>query len=128
MVPVTAFFAGLLALIYILLALNIIRGRYALRLPLGDGGDNSMTRRIRAHANFAEYVPLALILMGLSEINGLSESFLTIVGWVLVLCRLSHAFSLSVWEVKNPMRIIFRQVGMVGTFGVILILAFKMVF
>ncbi len=128
MVHVTAFFAGVLALIYIGLAVIVIRGRYAQRLAIGDGGDNVMQHKIRAHANFSEYVPLALVLMGLDELNGSAHVGLSILGIALVAARLSHAYSLIVMEVKNPNMFLFRMGGMIGTFSVIAILALMAIF
>ena len=123
MVHVTAFFAGILALFYIGLSFNVIRGRYQMRLALGHNEDTSMLRRIRAHANFAEYVPLALVLMGLNELNGSSRIFLIIMGVALVIGRISHAYSLLVAEVKSAENVRYRSAGMVMTFGVLSIMA-----
>jgi uncharacterized membrane protein YecN with MAPEG domain len=64
--PITALFAGLLAPLYIVLALRVIGSRRSARVALGDGGDPALTRRMRVHANFAEYAPFTLLLMGLA--------------------------------------------------------------
>ncbi len=128
MVHVTAFFAGLLALLYLALTAHVVRGRYKLRLPLGDGGDAHMNRRIRAHANFAEYVPLALVLMALNELSGMSNGILNFLGLWLVAGRVSHAYSLMVSEVGEKGHIRFRQFGMVSTLSVIGILALAAIF
>ena len=65
--PVTALYAALLAPLFILLAVRVIRSRREAKVAVGDGGDKALLRRMRVHANFAEYVPLALILMALAE-------------------------------------------------------------
>ena len=122
MVPVTGFFAAVLALFFITLSVYVIRRRYTHRLALGDGGDADMNRRIRAHANFAEYVPLALILMGVNELNGVSPFFLKAMGTVLLMGRISHAYSLTRHETKHG-KILFRQLGMGCSFTVIICLA-----
>lgn len=127
MVPVTAFFAGLLALLYMVLSVNIIVKRYTLKQGIGDGGDKNMAYRIRAHGNFAEYVPFILILMGANELNGASPMFLKMMGAMLVLGRLSHAFSLSHFELAKG-KIVFRQIGMVSTFTPMILLAFAALF
>ena len=116
MLPVTAFFAGLLGFLFIALSVLIIKRRYALRAALGDAGDEDMKRRIRAHANFAEYVPLALILLAVGELNGQHKWVLAVFGTLLVLGRISHAYSLIVAEVRNPRNFAFRTVGMISTF------------
>ena len=123
MLPVTAFFAGLLGFLYLWLTILVIRRRISLRLALGDGGDTNIMRRIRAHANFAEYVPFALILMGIGELNGQHKWVLATLGTFLVLARLSHAYSLIVVEARKQTDIKFRSIGMVLTLMVIGILS-----
>ena len=123
MLHVTGFFAGILAFLYIGLSFNVIRGRYAHKLILGDGGHDHMVRRIRVHANFAEYIPFALILMGIDEINGSSHFALEFWGIVLVIGRVFHAYSLLVSEIKRTGYPYFRSIGMVSTFGAIIALA-----
>ena len=70
MFPVTALYAALLALLLLLLARSTILRRQTARILLGDGADEPLQRRIRAHANFAEYAPLGLILLALCEAQG----------------------------------------------------------
>ncbi len=50
---------------------------------------------MRAHANFIEYVPMALILLGLLELSGLGATWLWIAGGTLLLGRVLHAVGLS---------------------------------
>ena len=59
----------LLALFFVVLTFRVIGKRRVARISLGDGGDRGLLRRQRAHANFAEYVPLALILMICAEMQ-----------------------------------------------------------
>jgi hypothetical protein len=127
MVPVTAFFAGLLTLIYLALTVGVIRGRYTHKVSLGDGGHSDMNRRIRAHANFAEYVPLALVLMALCELSGTSGKLLAALGALLVFGRMCHAYSLTIHEVKRG-RIIFRQIGTASTLTVLIVLSLAAMF
>ena len=128
MVPVTAFFAGALALLFIALSVYVIRNRYTLRLPIGHGGDVPMERRIRAHANFAEYVPLALVLMAVNELNGMPQGYLALLGGLLAAGRVFHAYSILVAETRSRPRILFRQTGMGATLTVIAILALAAIF
>jgi uncharacterized protein len=64
-------------------------------MPFGDGGDIAITRVIRAQANFAEYVPLALLLMGFLEVTRYSIYLLHALGVILVVARLLHGLALS---------------------------------
>ncbi|MCE2927686.1 MAG: MAPEG family protein [Rickettsiales bacterium] len=86
-----------------------------------------MMRRIRAHANFVEYVPLVLVLMALNELNGASRELLAVFGAALVLGRIFHAYSLTIHEVKRQ-RIIFRQIGTVTTLTILIVLALMAMF
>jgi uncharacterized membrane protein YecN with MAPEG domain len=66
MYTITALYAGLLALILVVLSARVIRGRVTDKISLGDGGGTFSTRLV-AHGNLIEFVPLALILIGLLE-------------------------------------------------------------
>ena len=57
---------------------------------LGDDGDKELRNRIRAHGNFIENVPIALLLLLLNDLNGLGDSTLMILGSVLLVSRLIH--------------------------------------
>lgn len=92
--PVTTLFAALLALLYFALSLWVIRLRQTLRIGIGDGGNHEIKRVIRVHANFGEYVPMALILMFLAEQAG-ARGETVVAGAMLLTGRLAHAFGLS---------------------------------
>lgn len=111
-VPVTALYAGILAFLYFGLAYMVIRGRHRSGISLGSGGDARFERTVRAHGNFAEYVPLTLLLMGLAELNGSAPVYIHLLGSVLLAGRLLHGWCF-VFTAKNlPVRVI----GMVLTF------------
>lgn len=107
---VTLATASVLGLMYIVLMLRIVRMRFQNRISLGDGGNAEILKRIRAHGNFAEYVPLLLILMGLLEMAGTDKTWLSLAGVVLVLCRICHVIGIH-RQAPN----FFRAVGTVGT-------------
>jgi uncharacterized membrane protein YecN with MAPEG domain len=60
---VTPLYAGLLALWFLLLSGRVVNLRRR-GIVFGDNGKVDVIRVVRAQANFAEYVPLALLLMG----------------------------------------------------------------
>ena len=93
--PITLFYAGLLGLWFLVLSVRVILGRRSGKVNLGDGGNESLLRRIRAHGNFAEYVPFILILMGALESTGVQGWLLHIVGAPLLLGRLLHGYAFS---------------------------------
>ncbi len=93
-VPLTLLFAGCCALLQCALtALVIVRRRQA-RVSFLDGGDVKLMRRIRAHGNFTETVPMALLLMALLELSGLRQAWLIVFGITLLIGRILHASSL----------------------------------
>jgi uncharacterized protein len=91
---VTPLYAGLLALLFIALGLRVVQLRQK-GISLGDGGDPRMLRVIRGHANFAEYVPLALLLMGILELGRTSIYLLHALGITLLVSRVLHGYALS---------------------------------
>jgi uncharacterized membrane protein YecN with MAPEG domain len=91
---VTPLYAGLLALWFLVLSWRVVHRRSG-GIYLGDGGDPGLLRVIRGHANFAEYVPLALLLMGMLEAARFSIYVLHALGLVLLVARLLHGYALS---------------------------------
>jgi uncharacterized membrane protein YecN with MAPEG domain len=114
-------YAGLLGLLLLILAFRVVAVRRATSIGLGDGGNALLLSRIRIHGHFAEYVPLALILMLILEVNGASPALLHGLGIALVAGRLAHAQGLTVGTGANAGRLL----GNVLTWGVILVAAVK---
>ncbi len=94
-VPVTALYAGICGLVLLALAARVIRLRWALKVGIGDGGDRTLNRAIRVHGNAVEYVPIALVLLLVAELNHASPVLLHACGGALVAGRLLHAVGLS---------------------------------
>lgn len=92
---ITLFYAGLCTLLVLWLAVRVIRRRLQAKIGLGDGGDGELNRRIRAHANAIEYLPLALLLLGGMELNGYPDPAIHAFGATLLVSRLLHAWGLS---------------------------------
>ena len=112
-------FAAVFAVFFVLLSINVIRERRQHKVGIGTGRNKSVERAMRVHANFAEYVPLALLLITLLELNKASNLLLIGLCSLLLVGRLVHAFGVSI---ANE-RFIYRVSGMVMTFTVILIAA-----
>lgn len=91
---VTPLYAGLLAIWYFLLSIRVVQQR-GHGVSLGDGGDQELLRRIRGHGNFAEYVPLILVMMALLELGKYSSLLLHALGLSLLLARVLHGVALS---------------------------------
>ena len=109
---ITPIYAGLATLFFLFLSARVIGGRRSAGVTLGDGGDRGLLRRQRAHGNFAEYVPLALLLMALAELQGASPWSLNLIGLALLSGRLVHCFAVS----QEPEPIKLRVLGMALTF------------
>lgn len=92
---VTPLYAALLTLWFLLLSLQVIQCRRAARVSLGDGGDAILQRAIRSQANFAEYVPLALLLLAILELSRFSIYALHAIGATLLIARLLHGWAFS---------------------------------
>ena len=98
MVPmprITLLIASLHVLLYLLLSLRVVLQRKSSRIGVGTGGDTALALRVRVHANFAEYVPLALLLLALLELSGTVAWFVWACGLVLLLARVLHAIGLG---------------------------------
>lgn len=90
---ITMFYAGLLGLLFLTLAFRVVGLRRSLKVGLGSGGHETLDRAVRVHANFAEYVPLALLLLALVEAGTAMPAWAVhLLGLVLLFGRLIHGF------------------------------------
>ena len=119
---ITAFFASILALIYVGLSLWVIGGRVGKSTLFGDGGDDAMMRRVRSHANFMEYVPLALVVIGFYEADGGSATLVRVLLVLLVVARIMHPIGMFAAE-NTPRQFAFRGGGIVTTLAIVAIAA-----
>lgn len=99
-------YAGILGLIYIVLSYRVSVVRRREKVSLGDAGNEDLTRVIRAHANFAEYVPISLILMALIAQATTLAWPLHLSGAVLVVARIMHATGLTLVKGKSTGRLL----------------------
>lgn len=102
---ITALYAGILGIMAVVLAAipGWLRGK--LGIPSGDGSSPELAHAMRRHANFNEFVPLTLILIALLELNGTGDQWLHLLGFTLVLVRISHAVGFNADSVKNATRV-----------------------
>lgn len=118
-IAITGLYASLLTLLYVVLALRIIKLRWRDKVPLGTGESKDLLKAVRVHANFAEYVPLVLVLMVMMELTGAPVLVLHGMGAVFFIGRVLHAMGIT----KTASTSWMRFVGMVSTFMVMLIAA-----
>jgi uncharacterized protein len=112
----TSLYAGLLALLYVYLSTRVIKARRTAGVGIGDAGNQQLLRAQRVHANFAEYVPLVLILMVLLEFQSQPLWLIHSTGALLLGGRLIHAYGVS----QDPEIIRIRVTGMAMTFCAII--------
>ena len=108
--PITLTLAGAAAILHIWLAARVSRLRALHKVSIGDGGNEALVRRMRAHANYGENMPIVLILIGLIELAGGDPRILWAAGILFILARILHAFGM---DRPNPSRL--RAIGMIGT-------------
>lgn len=113
---VTAIYAALAALFLVVLSYRVIRLRWSERIGLGDGRNRTLQRAMRVHANFTEYVPLALILMALAEMQGVPIWVIHLLGLTVLAGRMIHALGFG----REPERLRLRVFGMVLTFSALI--------
>ena len=92
---VTLIFAAAMGVLNIWLGLRVTQIRLTRKVSLGHGDVPGMEARIRAHANFNEYVPIALILMLLIELNVGPSRWLWALGALLVAARMLHPIGMA---------------------------------
>jgi len=109
---ITAFYAALLGLFFVFLSFRVIGWRRLKSVELGHGEDSQLLRRMRVHANFAEYVPFTLLLMAIAESMTAPRPLIHIAGLILIGGRLMHAYGLS----QTPHILRLRVGGMILTF------------
>ena len=109
--PVTSLYGSLLVIIILFLAFRVGAMRGKLNISLGDGGNPQMLEAIRRHGNAIEYVPMAVLLIALLEVNDANLIFLHTLGVVLVLSRILHPMGLK----TNSMNEVLRGAGAGGT-------------
>jgi uncharacterized membrane protein YecN with MAPEG domain len=104
MVSITAFYAGLLAILALVLGLQVGRMRLRTGISLYDGGNKELAVAVRRHANFIENVPLALLLIMLAELNGTRVPIVHGLGVTLLVARILHPFGLDYDRMRTPLR------------------------
>jgi uncharacterized protein len=114
---ITPLYAGISGIMLAALSVRVILGRRRVGVPFGDGGDQILASRIRAHGNFIEYVPLALVLILLMELTSYPALLVHSLGATLLAGRLAHAWSMANANVRA------RVVGMSLTFLVLIVSA-----
>lgn len=108
--PITLTIAGAAAILNLWLGWRVGQRRMSEKVSIGDGGNEAVICRMRAHANYTEYTPFVLILIGLIELAAGSSFWLWGVSVAYILARIAHAFGMD-RPAPNP----FRMAGILVT-------------
>jgi uncharacterized membrane protein YecN with MAPEG domain len=119
MLLMTSIIAAILTIIFVKLSFAVIGLRRKNKVGLGNGGYDDLERAIRAQGNFAEYVPIGLILIACLELNGAPWWLVILPGIALIIGRLIHAKGIN----EPPPNFSSRVLGMKFTFGTLITLA-----
>lgn len=92
---ITALYAGLIALLLLLLAARISRLRRQFEIGINDGGNKTLALAIRAHGNTVEWALPYLLLLLIAELNRAAPLLIHFFGLVLIVGRVLHALGLS---------------------------------
>lgn len=100
--PVTLASAAALGAINLWLALRIVRMRVKDEVLIGDGGDDLLAGRMRAHANLVEYAPFVLVLLALIELARGSGLTLGLTALIFVIARIAHPMGMDLRRSNLP--------------------------
>lgn len=109
---ITPVYAAVFGLLFLVLSVRTIKLRRHLKIAVGAADNPQLLRAMRVHANFAEYVPLTLLLIFLLEAQGGNVWLIHLFCVSLLLGRISHAYGVS--KVVEDYR--FRVFGISMTF------------
>ncbi len=113
----TAAYAAIFALLLVALSARVIQLRYIHQVSTGDGGNKRLARAVRGQGNFAEYVPLALILVLCLELLGQPTWLIHGAAMALLAGRIAHGICFA-WCESAPR---LRMAGMILTFAALII-------
>lgn len=124
---IVSLYAALLTLMYLALAAYVVKGRLGNQIVIGDGENMKLRSRIRAHANFAEYTPLFLLLLAFIEVDSFPDNGIHALGTTFIIGRLFHMYGLLVQEQyeggKLTTSAAWRTRGMIITLTVMSVMA-----
>ena len=118
LLPISLTAAGAAALLHIWLSVRVSQVRRAQQILHGDGGSPALLKRMRAHSNYGENLPVFLILLVLLELAGVWSLPLWIATIAFFLARILHAFGMDK-DKLSPL----RMIGVLGSWLVLLGLA-----
>lgn len=114
--PITLAAASILGIMFVWLSARVISARVRRQALIGDQGDTELLFAIRTHANFTEYTPIFLIILGLLEFMQANSTVLLVLAALFVVARLLHVPGMGV-----DANLKLRQAGIAGSFTAIIV-------
>jgi uncharacterized protein len=96
--PTTLTAAGIAAIMNVWLAIRVGQVRTSEKVSIGDGGNEAVIRRMRAHANFVEFTPFVLALIAAIELasgGGAAPLWLWVVMGIYFVGRIAHGLGME---------------------------------
>jgi hypothetical protein len=93
--PITLSAVGAAALINIWLSIRCGQVRTAEKVSVGDGGNEKLIRRMRAHSNFNENAPIVLVMIAALEFAHPGSSVLAAVAGAFMAGRVAHGIGMD---------------------------------
>ena len=115
-ISITLVLTAIFGLLHVIFTFRVGNYRFKSKISLGDSGDHELRNRVRAHGNFIENVPIALLLILLNDLDGAEDSTLILLGSILLIARLTHYLTIA----TRKLPWILRPLSMLGTLGTIL--------
>ena len=94
-VSITLVLAAIFGLLHVIFTLRVGDYRFKSKISLGDGGDHELRNRVRAHGNFIENVPIALLLSLLKDLDSAEDNTLILMGSIFLISRLTHYLTIA---------------------------------
>jgi len=101
-----ALYAGLNAVLLVVLAINAGIRRSGDAIQPGTMGEGALTRAIRAHGNYTENAPLALIVLVALALTNTAALPIHVLGATFTIGRVAHAFGMMNPKHPNVLRFI----------------------
>ncbi len=124
MLPITLMTAGAAAILNVWLALRTGAVRTKAKVSIGDGGNEMLIRRMRAHANFVEYAPFIIILIGLLEFSTGTSLWLWVASALFLVARVAHPLGMDGLPVGRMLGTLLTLLLLVGLGGYAVTLPF----
>lgn len=115
------------AILLIGLSWRVGQVRTRLKINLGDGGNPEMVKAIRAHGNYTEYAPLALIGLLALAAAGANAMIVHGLGAFFFFARVSHmlGLGLGIWPQGRFVGTLCTMLTLLATAGLLVYFAVR---